>query len=128
MTTASLGYQDIKSALMQKHIAPEHYKVNADLLAENLKQIEIFLTELQERTVKLLARVRIQMRYDKPLGTRIMFVFIHSSGKKIKQKEIDKEVKKLNKEIEETKTASQKQIEEILKKYNQTKPTDITQD
>lgn len=128
MATASLGYQDIKNALIQKHIAPEHYKVNANLLAENLKQIEIFLTELQEETVKLLARIRVQMRYDRPLGTRIMSIFIHTYGEKVKQKEIDKEVEKLNKEIEDTKTASQKQIEEILKKYNQSKPTDITQD
>lgn len=127
MDTASSGYQDIKNALIQKYVVAEHYKVNADLLAENLRQIEIFLTELEEETVKLLARIKVQMRYDRPLGTRIMSVFIHTYGEKIKRKEINKEVEKLNKEIEETKTTSQKQIEEILKKYNQVKPTDITQ-
>lgn len=117
MTTVTLGYTDIKNALIQKNIGKPDYIVNAELMAINLKQIEMFLAELQNETVDLLARVRVQMVYDKPLGTKIQSFFIRSSGKKIKKEEIKKEKKKLLKEIEETKTQSQKQIDEILKKY-----------
>ena len=72
-------------------------------------------------TVKLLARIRVQMRYDKPLGTKLQSLFIYSYGAKIRKEEIEKETKKLNKEIEETKTESQKEKDEILKKYNVSK-------
>lgn len=122
METASSGYQDIKNALIQKNITHQDYTVNTNILAENLKQIEIFLADLEERTVKLLVRIRVQMRYDKPLGTRIMGWFIRSHGANLSEKEIKKEEDKLNKEIEETKTKSQKEIEEILKKYRNQKP------
>lgn len=122
METASSGYQDIKNALIQKNITHQDYIVNTSILAENLKQIEIFLADLEERTVKLLARIRVQMKYDIPLGTRIMSVFIRSHGANLSEKEIKKEEEKLNKEIEETKTKSQKEIEEVLKKYRSQKP------
>ena len=61
METASSGYQDIKNALIQKNITHQDYIVNTNILAENLKQIEIFLADLEERTVKLLARLKIQI-------------------------------------------------------------------
>ena len=118
METANLGYQDIKNALIEKNITLADYKINTDSIAINLKQIEIFLAELETTTVKLLARIRVQMRYDKPLGTKIQALFIHSHGAKLKKEEIEKEAKKLNKEIEETKTQSQKEIDEVLKKHN----------
>ena len=125
METASAGYQDIKNALIAKNINPADYIINAKLLATNLKQIEIFLAELENTTVRLLARIRVQMRYDKPLGTKMQSWFFHTSGAKLKQKEIDTEFGKLQKEIEETKTKSQKEIEEILKKYNQPKREEL---
>lgn len=119
LETATSGYNDIKNALIQGHINQEHYKVNAGMLAENLKTMEMFLTDLEERTTRLMARIRVQMRKDKPLGTRIMELLIRPSGKKLKKTEVDKEFEKLNKEIEETKTQSQKEIEEVLKKYRE---------
>lgn len=117
METMTRGYGEIKSALIQKHINIADYKVNTAILAENLKTHEMFMIELQQETVKLLARIRVQIKSDTPLGTKLQRLFIHSSEGKIDQKEIDKEMKKLNKEIEETKTKSQKQIEEVLRKY-----------
>ena len=87
-------------------------------MAVNLKQIEVFLTDLEERTIELLARIRVQMKYDMPLGSKLQAFFIRTHGADIKKEEIEKESKKLRKEIEETKTKSQKEIEEILKKHN----------
>lgn len=121
METASLGYQDIKNALIEKNITTTDYLINATSISTKLKQIEIFLAELEIATVKLLSRIRVQIRYDKPLGTKLQFLFIHSHGAKLKKEEIEKEAKKLNKEIEETKIESQKEIDEILKKYNVSK-------
>lgn len=118
--TATLGYQDIKNALIQRHVTPQNYKVNAEILAKNLQLIEIFLKELKDKTVRLLARVRLQIKGDIPLGTKLQRFFMHTVGPKIKQEDLDKEIKKLKSEIEETKIRSQKEIEEILKKYRTT--------
>lgn len=115
--TISLGYQDIKNALIEKNITAEHYKINAESLAGKLKIIEIFLTEQEKETIRLLARIRVQIRKDMPLGTRLMRLVSPLKDEKPSQQEIDNEIEKLNKEIGETKTTSQKQIEEILKKY-----------
>lgn len=123
--TARSGYQDIKNALIEKNITLEDYIVNTTSIAINLKQIEVFLAELEITTVKLLARIRVQMRYDEPLGVKLQFLFIHSSGAKLKKEEIEKETNKLKKEIEKTETESQKEIDEILKKYNISKDKSI---
>lgn len=120
--TMAAGYSDIKNALIQGHINQARYKVNAGALAETLKTLEIFLADIQEQTVKLMARVSVQIKGDIPLGTKLQRMFIHTVGDKLKQEEIDRQVKKLSKEIEETKTKSQKQIEEVLKKYKQSQP------
>jgi len=119
ITTASNGYSDIKNALIQKNIGKPDYIVNAELMVTNLKHIEAFLMELQDETIELLAKVRIQIIYNKPLSTRIQHFLIGLPNKKIRKDEIEKEKTKLLKELEETRAQSQKQIEEILKKYEQ---------
>ena len=114
--TVTAGYQEIKKAFIQKNINKNDYLVNSQILAKNLKLIEIFLINLQKKTIKMLARARIKIRHDKPLGTKLQSLFILSS--KIEKQELKNEIIKLNKEIEETKTTSQKEIEEVLRKKN----------
>ena len=115
--TSTSGYIDIKDALIQKNITPQDYKVNSNLLAQNLGYIEVFLTDLEERTVNLMARIRVQIKKEIPLGTRIQQLFIRTSEGKLNPEDIKKETDKLKKEIEATKAQSQKEIEEALKKY-----------
>lgn len=121
METATLGYQDIKNALIAKNITLTDYIINTKSIALNLELIEIFLTELQITSVKLLARIRVQLKYDKPFGTKLQALFIYSHGEKLKKEEIENETEKLSLEIEETKTQSQKEIAELLEKYNVSK-------
>lgn len=118
MQTATQGYLDIKDALIQQNINKKDYVINASLMADQLFLIEVFLKELQNETVELQARVRVQMRGDKPLGTRIQQFFIHSVGPKIKQDELDEEIKKLKSELKETGEKSRKEIDDVLKKHN----------
>ncbi len=72
--------------------------------------------------MQMMAKARLKARKDMHLGTKIARWFIHTSGSKLKKKEVDKEAKKLLKEIEETKTQSQKEIEEVIKKYRSKQP------
>jgi hypothetical protein len=117
MQTMTTGYSEIKNAMIQKHISMEDYKINTAILADTLKTHQMFMVELQQDTVKLLARIRVQIKGDTPFGTRLIRLFTRSKGDRIDGSEVEKEVEKLNAEIEETKSKSQKQIEEVLKKY-----------
>lgn len=112
------GYADIKNAYIQHNIDKQDYLINAQISAEILTTLEVFQKDMVEHTVRLMAKVRLMSKKDVPLGTRIMRWFIHTSGSSLKKNEIEKEAKKLYEEIEETKTKSQKEIEEILKKHN----------
>jgi len=110
------GYLDIKNAYIQHHIQKQDYLINAQIYFEQLIAIEAFLTDMQNRTIQLMAKVRLMANKDIPLGTKIGRWFIKTSGSSIKKEDISKEAKKLFKEIESTKTKSQKDIEEIVKK------------
>lgn len=110
------GYADIKNAYIQQQIQQQDYLVNANFTAELLEQLEAFLMDTKERTIKLQAKIRLMLKRDVTLGTKIQRCFIRTSGASIKQEDIDKEEEKLRKEIEENKLKSQKEIEEILKK------------
>ncbi len=111
------GYTDIKNAYIQRHIEKQDYLANAQISAEHLTALEAFLGDIEDRVVQLMAKVRLMLKKDVPLGTIIARWFIHTSGSSLKKADIDKEAGKLLKEIEDTKTQSQKEIEEVLKKY-----------
>jgi len=121
MDSLADGYADIKNAYIQHHIQKQDYLINAQISAELLTALEAFLGDMENRTVQLMAKVRLMLKKDVPLGTTIARWFIHTSGSSLKKVDIDKEAEKLLKEIEETKTQSQKEIEEVLKKYRSKK-------
>lgn len=113
LETLSSEYQEIKLAFIEKNIDANQYVLNAKEVAKQLKILEAFLSGLQNDTVNLMARIRVKIRKDRPLGTKLQFLFIKTS--RIHEKEIKKEILEINKELEETKTSSQKEIEKILK-------------
>ena len=111
------GYQDIKNAYIQHNIQKQNYLINAQIYSEQLIAIEAFLTDMQNRTIQLMAKVRLMANKDLPLGTRIGRLFIKTSGLSIKKKDITNEEKKIHKEIESTKRKSRKEIENVVKKF-----------
>jgi hypothetical protein len=115
------GYADIKNAYIQNHIKDKEYLANAQISAKLLTTLEAFLVDMENRTTQLLAKVRLMSKKDVPLGTKFLRWRIHTSGSSLKEVDIDKEAEKLLKEIEDNKTQSQKEIEEVLKKIRNTK-------
>jgi hypothetical protein len=122
LETITRGYDKIESAFTQKNISPSEYVFNCKNLSLNLKLIEIFLTKLQDKTTQLLARVRIESKNDLPLATQLQRFFIKTSGSTITKVELDKEIKKLNKEIDNTKKTSRTEIDNILKAAGLSRP------
>lgn len=110
------GYSDLKNAYINKHIKVEHYIQNAVITAKQIDILEPFFRDLASELQRLLARVRIHQRRDKPLGTKIMELLILTSGSKISKKDEEAEVKKLQKELNDSRKASKKENERIQKK------------
>lgn len=115
--TFTRGMQMLTEALMNKGITHPEYKKNALLMAEQAKTIEVFHRRLLENTMDLLSRVRVQLRADIPLGTKLQRLFIKTAGdsKKITVEMVKQERKKLDKEIEECRSNSHEEIEKIRK-------------
>lgn len=110
------GYADIKNAYIQHHIQLQDYLTNAKFSSELLKSLEAFLKDTGSHTIKLQAKIRLMLKRDMPLGTKILRWCIHTSGSSLKKEDIDEEAEKLTKEIEENAKRSQKEIEEVIKK------------
>ena len=123
LDTASRGYEKIESAYTQKNITPADYVLNCNNLASQLTVMHLFLTKLLEENTKLMARVRLEIKKDISLGTRLQFLFTKSKGAKITKQELKKEEKKLELEIEETKRKSKKEIDDALKEAGLTRPS-----
>lgn len=112
--TVSSGYQDIKNALIQGNITLQDYRINVVALSENLESLNKFLQNLQEETVILLARVRLRIKQDKPIGSKIIHFFIPAAKKRLRNEEIRKEAARLRLEIEESANKSQKKLKKIF--------------
>ncbi len=110
-------YSEIKSAFVQKTIDFETYKINVGILVSKLSELKAFLDDLERENKEIVARARILMK-DKPIFT----LLVHMFSKKrypsdIKDKTLQ-EIKKLDKEIEQVRTASQASIDNVLQKNN----------
>lgn len=108
-------YGDIKSAFIQKTIDFETYKINVGILVGKLSELKAFLTDLERENKEIIAMARILIR-DKPIFT----LLVHMFSKKrypsdIKDKTL-REIKKLDREIEQVKIASQASIDNVLQK------------
>lgn len=114
--TITNGYNELKSVLFQTNNL-DHYKANTKLMAEQLQILEAFIKDIQEQTIKLWARIRVQIRNDIPLGTRISR-WIYKSPSTPNRIEIKKQETAIKNEIEESKSKSEVAIQEIINKMN----------
>lgn len=112
--TLTSGYQEIKNAFIQKNISLEDYKVNTEILSENLAYLEKFLVHLKDETVTLIALVRIHMKHDQPLGAKLMGQFLKSLKYVPEENDIKIEVKKIQNEIKDSEKKSRDQLEKIF--------------
>ena len=115
--TLTNGYGELKNALIQGSLNHESYILNVQNIAHHLITLEVFLKDIEEKNVRLQARITVQMRRDIPLGTRLLQIFAHSDGSKLNKKEIEKQEAKLRSELKESSEKSQKEIDEAVKKH-----------
>ncbi len=123
LDTSNRGYEKLESALTQKLITSVDYVLSCNNLAHLLTVTNLSLTKLLEENTNLMARVRLEIKKDMPLGARLQFLFVRSKGAKISKQELEKEKKILELEIEESKHKSRKEIDDALKEAGLTRPS-----
>lgn len=99
---AMKSYSEIKDAYIHKLIGVEQYILNSMLVSKQLKVLEDFSSKLEDETIDLLAKVRIMMRTDRPITTRILQFINADSSKTITVHELSDEKKKIKKELKES--------------------------
>lgn len=99
-------YETFKIALIRKDINFSTYKDNALMAIERCKQLKIFLSHLEEKTVRLGSCAGLLARENKPLLTKLIHCFLR---KKIFSKEF-------NKRLEEEIVKRIKSREEVMKR------------
>lgn len=111
----AVGYNELKDAYIHKYIKVDHYILNAKNTADQIELLEIFSEDLLEDLTKLLTKIKILLKKDKPILTKIQEKLNKTSGDKITVNEFKKEKSKLEKELEESSRKSTEEIEKLLK-------------
>lgn len=96
------GFSDLKNAYIPKHITVSHYISNAKLISEHLSTLQDYSSYLLDEIEQLLAKVRVQIKKDKPLPSKIIGLFIHPSSNSVTLNELNSEIKNMRQEVEES--------------------------
>jgi hypothetical protein len=116
----SLAYQELKEALINKHIDPATYILNSREISRNLILLKAFLEKSNEETIDLLCKIRLTLKKDRTKTMKFMGkvveLFMSKSSEVYNEDEIKNEKKKLNQEIKKSREVSSKKINEVEKK------------
>lgn len=96
-------------------LPPPIIHANMKHLREQADTILKFMTEIDNDTSYFLGYVRVYIRKDKHIWSRWLFKIKNKEKQFISKKEIKKEVKVLQSEIEKISSESRKRIEKIMK-------------
>jgi len=122
--TLTTAHALLTQALMENNMSLPHYTTNAQILAHKITEIEAFLLQFQTKTLRLQARVRIQLRKDMSLWTKVQRQLIQTNGESITDEEVEAEYQILIGELSEIKQASRTEIREALEQHNLIPTTD----
>ena len=111
-------YDFYRDALVQKSISPEIYMSNFERCISYFLKIKKYLIELQEHSKKIIATVRIRYKKDK--------LFIRKHHERNFKYLLEKEVEKINSEIESVRKKSQAEIDKVEEKQRETPNTHCT--
>lgn len=116
MTTVMKIYAELRNSFLDKKINQASYQLNLTHVQKNADLLIALLVNLDKKVVELLSKIRIKEKKDKPLLTLVMQRL--SISKRIEDKELNAEIKQLEKEIEAEKEKSTKELKEIFKNEN----------
>jgi hypothetical protein len=109
------GYKSIEQAFMARNIDDKTYLLNAKSIAANLEILKVYLEDdVQKSLVSIIAKVRVLIREDRTIGMKIKRFLVGSSN--LSREEVEKEIKLVEKEIEDAKKKSKAEKDKIFGK------------
>jgi len=109
----TISYNEIRNAYLDKKIELPAYRVNLELTARRALMIETHEKAYTGKVLDLLARVRVQLKVDRPTLSMILSPLTRSWGGVISPLDVAKERVKLVGETEESATESGIEIEKV---------------
>lgn len=106
------GYEKISGVFIASRNTAE-YNSNVTNLASDLEKIGKFHEHTINKTVRMTAITRLALERDKPFIVKCIHKLIKSTMDKFNDQDIDKEVEKVNREMEEVRSESKKEIDSI---------------
>lgn len=112
----------IQDAFINQKIDLATYLVNVKIMIEKFAEITVFLHDLEEENKKLIAKTRVLLK----TSNHSFYIFLLSKlmRKKFTKRQTKRfplELKKLNKEIEDTKSNDRKRIDKLLQAIEENK-------
>lgn len=105
-------YEEIKDLFITKKIDPQMYKVNILYCISQMEDMNKFMKAYQENTIKLLAKTRLLIK-EKRNWTFLFGAFPKRHYVKNFDEKVEKELKVLNKEIDENRRKSKEEKNKI---------------
>lgn len=95
------------SVLLMQNKDRKSYEENLANIILNLKTIKIFLEQLDEKLIVLMAKTKIMLREDVPFFVRIQKIFTQNNTiEKLVNANLEKEIVEIKEQIEESKMSS----------------------
>jgi len=115
----TISYNEIRNAFLDKKIDQPAYELNLALTARRALIIETHEKSYTDKVLDLLARVRVQLRVDRPAPSMILSPLTRSWGGVISSEDVVKERAKLVGETKESATDSGTEIEKVNKQLKE---------
>lgn len=118
----------MEQAFINKNIDLATYLANVRILVAKFAEIAVFLNDLEDENRKLIAKARVLIHKD----NKSFYIFLlgRVMKKKFTKRQIKKiplELKKLNEEIDKTKSTDRKRIDKLLELIEGDKETSLKQ-
>ena|SRR3989344_4052336 len=107
-------YKDIKDAFIGNKIDQATYFTNIEILISKLKELKIFLEDLEDQNKDLLTKVRILIQDELTFYTQVLSRLLKKELTDKQRNRIPKERAKLDKEIKEIQTTDRSRIDKLL--------------
>ena len=106
--------KELRTALIQKNISQEEYKLNKEEILGNLPDLKKYFLYLAEKIVSAVAENRILMRKEETFYHRLLVCYLGFNQDKVRDEEIETEKIIVKREIQKVREDSKEKLDKLF--------------
>lgn len=106
--------KELRTALIQRNISREEYRVNAKKILEDLPSLKKYFLHLSEEIISAMAENRILMRKQETFYHQLLVCYLGFNQVGVSGKEIETEKEIIKEEIQQVKKESKEKVDKIF--------------